>query len=611
MLAKLNLGFSKKMSHFSVLLMAAFFAAETAKACTLDQSGPMPICGGLTIAPETDVIIIESSDAGELTNVLLGPELHSAKSVNVVIGEVPRPITIVVSHHNAAVLNFTGNVEYIDQVVAMGASGLGWDYVATTGIDVRKVSFLPVVGQDWNLITTCSAPPKACVPEQYFDLDGEARSVFDNLALDPQYIRMEPTTYIGPLRQDSVIIPEKPAPVEEPKQETAAQTEEFRWPQNWLEELEWYNKYNGDLATFAQDQLTSPTTLTLDPNLPSWAGIARLVEEGQLTLPGDYNTDDDLRRFSRSFNQRYRTRFDPNFSFEPHVDFILSPTFRGEIPRDLRKADNTSVIFFRTVGWIPGRSEGDTGKYCFFSPDDLLAQPRSPSSSRQGNWGLQCKPHSLVGSNRLASLQLGAAIDLENHKRWETQLCPLIDIPPEAEVVVLSTQYGRLVDKVGFRNCDIETSQHFLSSGYSDEILGEGVDQCEPGEVDVLVERSGPMFFFLKGQGALKWNFEVSARSEILGVVTVNDRPQFVSGLPESVPFSQYVPDDRGLPDGCRNGLLNASPMVGGPAIQLFEMMLNKISGRDIDLLINNGISPEQDSQTPDSIRAYTTFVLK
>lgn len=119
------------------------------------------------------------------------------------------------------------------------------------------------------------------------------------------------------------------------------------------------------------------------------------------------------------------------------------------------------------------------------------------------------------------------------------------------------------------------------------------------------------MFLFLKGRGALKWNFEVSGESEIVSVITVNDRRQSISGLPKGIPFSQYVPGDRNLPDECGNSLLDASSTAGGPAIQLFEMTLNQTSGRDIDLLFNNGTSPDQESQTPERIRDYTTFVVE
>lgn len=607
-----KLGLKKQIPHLSILLTATLtllIAGESAMACSAERSGPMPICGGLMIAPETDVIVIESHNTGGLTNVLLGPELHSAEYINVVIGDVPRPVTLVVSHYNAAVLNFSGNVDQVDQVIAMGARRLGWDHVATTGIDVRKVSFLPVIGQNRNLITSCSAPPSSCVPEQYFDLIGEGRRWLGDVPFDPQYIRMKPTMYIGALRQALVNIPE------EPEQITASQVEEFRWPQNWHEEVVLYNKSKEDLATYTRGQLASPTSLTLNPNLPSWAGILGLIEEGTIRPADDYDTDPDLRRFSQAFNERYRTRFDPDFSFEPHIDFVLRHNFRGELPRDLQKADNTPVIFLRTYGPAPIQNEGDTGRYCFFSPNDLLAQPRSTNSPRQGEWRSQCRPHALGGpsglSPTLASLQLDAANSLENHKQWETQLCPLIDIPPDAEVVVLSTQHGRLGDGIRFKHCDIETSLQSVSSGSPTEILGEGADQCEPGEVDVLIDRSGPMFLFLKGRGALKWNFEVSSESEIVGVVTVNDRRQSIAGLPEGVPFNQYVPGDRSLPDGCGNALLNASPVAGGPAIQLFEMMLNQTSGRDIDLLFNNGVSTDQESQTPEYIRDYTTFVVR
>ena len=70
-----KLGLKKQTPHLSTLLTATLtllIAGESAVACSVMQSGAMPICGGLTIAPETDVIIIESYDTGGLTNVLLG-----------------------------------------------------------------------------------------------------------------------------------------------------------------------------------------------------------------------------------------------------------------------------------------------------------------------------------------------------------------------------------------------------------------------------------------------------------------------------------------------------------------------------------------------------------
>ncbi|XHX60930.1 hypothetical protein ACFIO0_00325 [Pseudosulfitobacter sp. SM2401] len=131
-------------------LLGFQIVAIPVRACSVNQSGPMPICDGLTIAPDTDVIVIQSNIANAQTNVLLGDNEHSANLLNVVIGTVERPVTIVVSNYNASVLRFSGNVDQVDQVITMGARRWGWDHVAVTGIDARKVTFLPVVRRHQN-----------------------------------------------------------------------------------------------------------------------------------------------------------------------------------------------------------------------------------------------------------------------------------------------------------------------------------------------------------------------------------------------------------------------------------------------------------------------------
>lgn len=140
---------TKKLALFSGLMLAMQTFAQDAAACVVNQSGPMPVCGGLTISPETDVVVIlENQRTGGTTNILMGPDKNSAEYVNIVIGDVPRPVAIVVSHSSVAILNFSGNVDKVDQVIAMGARHLGWDHVATTGIDVAKFRFLPGIGHD-------------------------------------------------------------------------------------------------------------------------------------------------------------------------------------------------------------------------------------------------------------------------------------------------------------------------------------------------------------------------------------------------------------------------------------------------------------------------------
>ena len=72
--------------------------------------------------------------------------------------------------------------------------------------------------------------------------------------------------------------------------------------------------------------------------------------------------------------------------------------------------------------------------------------------------------------------------------------------------------------------------------------------------------------------------------------------------------FNQYVPRDQGLPNGCRNKLLDANPYVGGPSVLLLEMMFEKAFGRQIDHLVFKGVPSE--NSTDSALKDYTTFVV-
>lgn len=427
-------------------------------------------------------------------------------------------------------------------------------------------------------------------------------------------------------RESTVLIPPSPTVDETSSADTQhTPRQEFRWPQTWQDEVARYNATTEGFLPSSSDQLTSPTSLSLNSNLPSWAGIASLVDDGKIRPAGDYQTDPDLMQFSEAFNTRYRTRFDPDFRFEPRIDFVLPWTFEDEIPRDLRHADGTPVTFLRAVpSFEPrARNRGDTGRYCFFSTWSQLVGLSSDNSVDRSQWMSHSGPETFgpEEASTLARLQMEAMRWLEDLRELSTQSehtqrgyalqhCSLFDVPAEAEVVVLSTQFGRVRGDLRVKHCGRNATPHSISSGMTGEVLGEGPEYCEAGEIDVRIEREGPIFLFLKGSGALQWNFDVSAESNIVGVATVNDSRQTIIGLPEGVSFDQYSTRGRGLPDGCRNSLLDVSPLAGGPAIQLFETMLDRTSGRQIDVLINKGLAPEGDERTPMRVQDYTSFVV-
>ena len=338
-------GYSGQMIAHS--LIAAVFhclMAAPAQACSVNESGPMPICGGLWIDPATEVVTVHAHQDKSRSNILLGPDRKSADFLNIVVQPGDRPLTVIVSHFNPTAIRFSGATGRVRRVIAMGARQSGWDHVAVDGLDSAKITFLPVIGHDRTLVTSCSAPPQACIPVQYFKLDPnvEHRWTGDShVPIDRWKGRLPPTKEIYALSTNTVVIPDgadaaRPAP---PAHD---------YPAGWRGEWERYQAMTGQMGIFDPAKLLSPTQVRSDDKLPSWDGIASLIEQGALRVAGDYQSDPDLMAFSEAFSTRYRSRFDPDFSFRPRIDFVIAPNFHGPIPRDLQHSHWRSVTFLRT-----------------------------------------------------------------------------------------------------------------------------------------------------------------------------------------------------------------------------------------------------------------------
>ncbi len=600
-----------------LIVLFSQIAASPVSACVSPRSGAMPICEGLRIDPDTDVVVIHAHQEQSNTNILLGPKKHSADHLNIVVKPGAKPLTVVVSHYEPTVIRFSGDTNRVKQVIAMGARSKGWNHVAFDGVESEKVRFLPVVGRNRNLTTSCSSPPKACVPEQYFVLnqtrDNRWAGIGDTL-LDPTKKRYKQAIQVSALNKNTIVIP---GPADNSKK--PPQTQNF--PDGWRGELERYQMSAGKRAIFDPAKLLSPTMTRVTSKLPSWDGMASLLKQGIIREAGDYDSDPDLIEFSEAFSARYRSRFDPDFRFRPRIDFVINPIFYGPIPRDLRHSNRQSVTFLRAGLPLKLNNKGDKGRFCLFYHHNKLTYPRSVVESRDNPdwpaWRQMCGPGDLapfVGSNKrdttaLARLQLAAARNLESHRNWNTKLCRLSEIPEDVKVVVLSTTNGLYEGGLPYTHCAIKKSSEASGPGTVNEVEPGDHSVCKVGHIDVQVDRPGKLFLFLKSDSAIHWKLDVSTDSKITGIATISDRRQIVSGVPADVKFSQYVPRDRSLPEDCRNGLLDANPHVGGPAILLFEMMFERVFGRKIDSLLNKGLVPVE--VTDAVTKEYTTFVVE
>jgi hypothetical protein len=620
-------------SSFARSLICAGFAIVAilphfpAFACIGFTGGPMPICGELPIVPGTDVVVINAPRLESRTNILFevaspphrplssGPEQRSASYIKIVIADPPNPLTLVVSHRDPAVVHATGNVDRVRQLIAMGSTSSGWEQVAVAGIPEDRITFIPVIDRDQSLYTNCGRPPDSCVPFQYFEPATIDRRHHRAYPLDPENDRIFAALHLFVEGLFPVHIPPR-------SYGHGGAAEAPLAGQGWHDQLAWNHASAGSRALFEKTDLVTPGIIFVDPDLPSWEGIEALIQSGQLREPGSYSEDPDLRRFSKMFGARFSSRHDPEFRFEPAIDFVLTPSYLGGIPRDLEHNRGRPLIFLAPSEFASPKPPGDQGEYCFFYTDRYLFQ-RSSNVARshrdQMLWQLQCRsvgghrtyPNNLLSRATLATRQLQVAEALDPHTPLLRGTCRPFDIPSEPEVIVLSTAMGRT--EKGLTHTTCRNGRRVPSRMFVEPRLParEHTQACQFGQVDVEISRPGPSYILLKTHSATEWNFSLSGEAHIIGVMAISQDEQVLTGLPVGTPFHRLNPHSRHLKDAGCGRTIDTHPLIGGPAVLLFDWMLEHISGRRMDMLYNKGLPPEDETLTEAQIRDYSQFVVE
>lgn len=581
----------------------------------------MPVCGGLSIDKDTDVLIIDARARDTRSNILIGPQKRGAGFLNIHVKPTGRPLTVVLSHYNPMVFRFTGATNSVKHVIALGARLGGWDHVAVTGIEPEKLTFVPTIGRSKKLFTRCGRPPQSCVPVQYFETKWKSMYPIDKLrqrlSVDNHYIVT---------RGASITVPRAPGYASRKLNQWRAKRGKriLKYPsiRNWRHELARYRaKFGPPIAKIDVSELSSPTLLANDDNPPSWEGIAKLMAEKQIRVPLGYDQDKDLINFSDRFSRQFRSRLDPDFSFRPPIDFVMEHSSRSTpMPRDLHALSTSPghSIVFLAKGRIPKGHQFDRASYCFFFLNEYYDRQYA-SHPRRCNWNNfgrgPYSAHRWSAQDKTRQV-LKAARSAGGYKDFaKRRPCRLVDVPKDAKVIALATASGRNVADLGSLATPFCQAKPSIDSAETGQNLDNDNPSrsnrvCKFGRVNVEIDVPGRTFIVLKGRSAIDWKFKISKHSEVVGVLSVSKLQQIFSGLPVSAKVQHIVPGDRSLHGNCRHLLLQANPLAGGPTVQLFDKMFNWISGRSIDRLISKGPPPPKESQTPDNIARYTKFIV-
>ena len=162
-----------------VLASLPSFSTGTAACQPITYSATFRLCS-VPVATDTETVVAIRLERGlvqsdyDLPNNNPGnfTDVGHTRVVDVFIEQGTGPLYVVMSSLESVIWNFSGHVERVSRVVAMGSEFYGADHVAVQGISKDKVSFPPPsakeLATDSSVLTTCGFVPHACHPGHYF-----------------------------------------------------------------------------------------------------------------------------------------------------------------------------------------------------------------------------------------------------------------------------------------------------------------------------------------------------------------------------------------------------------------------------------------------------------
>ncbi len=362
----------------AAFIMSTVGVSNIAFACSVNMSGPMPVCEMPYIAGNERVAVFRFSQMMKYTDIdVIPPKLadqneywrmswlngiaHHSYVSDIKIGKLKEPVTLVLSSYSAAIIRITGDTKNVDRVIVMGSRRIGPGAIGVVGVDRSKVEYVEVEGKDETRRTVCSAPPRSCVPDQFFELDGYGAG--------HSYVRSKMKPY-APLRKvdvsssiltdlegkaqnaplldraDSVDLIEGKDGLEiKLNQETSLRKNaDFSTEEFWSARKR-YGDYGQFLytekmevdKTIDVESIISPYTFRKSDQLPGWYGIEALHEKGAVLLPTD-------EAFKRQYEDYVARSDEWNAERKLKMDLILLENIEV-LPRELRDGMQTLVVF--------------------------------------------------------------------------------------------------------------------------------------------------------------------------------------------------------------------------------------------------------------------------
>ena len=213
-----------------IALAVCFFGFfETCFACSVDSSGPMPICEAPLFEDNERIVVIRLGQMLQYTNIDVivepyGGELNAPKKpmrirgiwdslaqesfdqhtylADIKIDALKAPVTLVLSSYDATIVRISSNARDIRRIIVLGSRRYGPGAIGIVGVDKSKIEYVPVKGRNETRQTICGAPPNSCAPSQFLKVHHANRGYNDIHSAMPPYENLHSVAASSSLMMD-------------------------------------------------------------------------------------------------------------------------------------------------------------------------------------------------------------------------------------------------------------------------------------------------------------------------------------------------------------------------------------------------------------------------
>jgi len=455
------------------------------------------------------VVIIPAAPDGVLSKYHVGGPNSATHRSFISITENDHQNYIVLGPSSQTIWEFSGDIDSISGLVVMGSPRFGPHAAGVVGVPEDKIIWTdPDLSLLDNVLrTSCTRITRACTPSQWFGEGPDKRASFHppvenaNLPFDAviQHNFLDPD-------------PDEPITLVFPKDATAI-----------------------DPTKVISRNPVQPYGL-----LPGQPGLDALVAEGALIAINRRTDHPLIQDYNVTFSEVYRSRFDPDFSFTPAVDYIITRavTLPSELP----------PTAFMTAPGAPAPDMNGNRPYhvCYFKSE--VAKPEGKYASHDSPLCRdQPKSRAISDADGLV-LEAAGRFD---RAPFGNPSCAITNLSEDTHVAVLALHDGNI-------------------RRYRDD---------PPGQIDIHVTREDPVALYVAmNNSRVHWNITGDQVTHIF-----TDRTQLTTATLNGIPID--VAGLHNKADGCPN----FAPYWGdnlGPAIAHLDALFVDLTGQPINKVI-------------------------